>query len=662
VKRAENFVEKSLPCFFFKEKCRVSNFNQKISMKNIYLEPNEEIISTVDRLAQTKDDQINLVVPSGAQIWQSSINLKLLKREADNLNKKVTFIVTDDLGAEMAERVGFAVKRERELPIELAQQEEEEIVQEEERGGEVREGDDIIEVPKETIKEGVIKEDKEGQEENMQMSRSKENMIGLLVDELESEKKARGPFALLTSWKRKPFQDRVSDIRGESPQRRMADIITPKGDAKTEFPRRPISQKKSLVSKESGLKPTSSSEPVKIESLPEERVFSELEKPAGSRWSKLFIGFIIVTLIVAGLVSYLVLPNAEISITPKTESITFDLSVVGSKDVSWIDETLNQIPIQEVEVTKVKSREFTTTGEKEINEKARGYITIYNEYSSSPQTLVATTRFESSDGKVFRIPKSVTVPGAKIEEGKIIASTLKVEVIADQPGEDYNIGPSDFTIPGFKGTPKFAGFYGKSTNSMTGGYVGKIKIVLAKDLEEAENTLVKELKKEVKRALEEQIPTDLRIIEDGLREEITKISSNFKKGDQTDKFTLEVEATMRALLFKEEDLKNLVDLNLISRVSEDKSPLKETQKITWNKPVIDWSKGEVSFSLSVEEDVAWQIDIQSLKENLAGQTEVEVRKYLVNQPEIEKAKVSFWPFWVKKIPAQEKKIKVNIEL
>jgi len=104
-------------------------------MKNIYLEPNEEIISIIDRLIQVEDEQVNLIVPSGAQIWQSSINLKLLKREMDSLNKLVTFIVSDDLSAEMAERIGFAVKKERDLPVELIQEkeniQEEETIQEE---------------------------------------------------------------------------------------------------------------------------------------------------------------------------------------------------------------------------------------------------------------------------------------------------------------------------------------------------------------------------------------------------------------------------------------------------------------------------------------------------------------------------------------------------
>ena len=122
-----------------------------------------------------------------------------------------------------------------------------------------------------------------------------------------------------------------------------------------------------------------------------------------------------------------------------------------------------------------------------------------------------------------------------------------------------------------------------------------------------------------------------------------------------------IKTTTYKIVNKEEDLKNLVDLNLISQILSNKVPLSETQQISWGESVIDWVKGEVSLPLKIEEGVAWQIDIPALKENLAGQSEVEVRKYLADQEEIERAKVSFWPFWVKKIPNQEKKIKIIIE-
>jgi hypothetical protein len=80
--------------------------------KTIYLDPDEEITSVVDRLAQAESYRVNLVIPQNAQIWQSSINLKLLKREADYYDKKVTLVVADDRAADLAERIGFETKME----------------------------------------------------------------------------------------------------------------------------------------------------------------------------------------------------------------------------------------------------------------------------------------------------------------------------------------------------------------------------------------------------------------------------------------------------------------------------------------------------------------------------------------------------------------------
>lgn len=609
-------------------------------MKTIYIEPNEEIISVVDRLIQSGSEQVDLVVPSGAQIWQSSINLKLLKREIDNLNKQVALIVSDDLGAEMAERVGFVIKREKDLPKELVQQGEEE----------------------------------QGEEEQGEEEQDREDMIGLLVKRLESEKEsvqAQPVLAKQTGGAKKdsssaesqpvPIHKKspsLSGLRFREPRKKMVDIVNPDKDVKVKFFRRQFLRKKSPDRIEPTARPV---RPIEPEPLARQGVVPMVrEVPTSSRWPKFFIIFIVAAFLIAGLVGYLVLPTTEITLWPKTEKVSFDLSVVGSMGVSQIDENLNKIPLQAVEVKKTKSGEFLATGEKEINEKARGFITVYNEYSSIPQTLVATTRFESPEGKIFRIMESVTIPGAKVEEAKIIPSSIEVEVVADQAGEDYNIGPTDFTIPGFKGTPKFVGFYGQSKAPMSGGLTGKVKVASTEDVEKAEEGLIEELKSELRQALEEQIPDDLKIIEDGLKEEITIIST-VEPGTKTDKFTIEMKALTQALLYKEEDLRNLVDLNLISQVSDNKVPLSETQEIDWEEPMIDWVKGEALLSLNIEEEVAWQIDIQSLKEDLVGQSEVEVRKYLANQEEIEKAKVSFWPFWVKKIPSQEKKIEIIIE-
>jgi len=590
-------------------------------MKNIYLEPEEEIISIVDRLSQAETDQVCIIVPPGAQIWQSSINLKLLKREADGMGKQVTLVVSDDLGAEMAERIGFLVKKEKDFPTtELAQ-----------------------------ARPANVKKEKK---------LDKDDMIGILVKEMDSEKKSAKSYPFSnqkkTSLGFSGFRSKKIPESKDSKQN-MSDIVNPEKDVKINFFRRNPLKKSVLIEKSPKLPPIQ-----KKPAEPERQLDSlTLSSPGGFRWSKILFVFITLAFVVAIAVGYLVLPSVEVVIYPKTEQVSFDLSIVGSKDISQPDEELNKIPLQEIEVQKTKSKEFISTGEEEVTEKARGFISIYNEFGSIPQTLVATTRFESPDGKIFRIMENVIVPGAKIEQGKIVANSIEVEVVADYPGTDYNISPTNFTIPGFEGTPKFAGFYGQSQSPMSGGYTGIAKIVSNEDLENAENELSEELKNEVKQTLEEQIPEDLKVLDQGLKEDIVVVSE-IENGTVMDKFTFEIKVTVRALIYKESDLKSLIDFNLASNISDDKKPLSQTQQIDWTDVVIDWDKEEALFNLSVQEDVAWQIDILSLKQNLAGKKEVEVRKYLASQPEIEQAKVTFWPFWVNKIPKQDKKIKIQV--
>ena len=111
----------------------------------------------------------------------------------------------------------------------------------------------------------------------------------------------------------------------------------------------------------------------------------------------------------------------------------------------------------------------------ESGTKASGTITAFNEYGSEPQLLVASTRFLSSNGKIFRTTKDVYIPGANIIDDEIIPSSIDVEVVANYLGAEYNIGQSDFTIPGFKGTVKYAGFYGKSDTAMSGGSMERIE-------------------------------------------------------------------------------------------------------------------------------------------------------------------------------------------
>ncbi len=407
----------------------------------------------------------------------------------------------------------------------------------------------------------------------------------------------------------------------------------------------------------------------KIEEVKEveeqEKIFPEgLFIPKVKKTRKRTFTYILLACIVFGLGCYFYfsLSKAEIVIKPKIETMQFQAVLNIDKNAALLDLENNEIPGQIFQVESEGEKEFSATQEKDVREKAKGIITVYNQYSSAPQTLVASTRFISDkEEKIFRTTKTIVIPGAKIEEGQIISSTIDVEVEAAEPGKDYNIGLSSFTIPGFKGTAKYAGFYGKSTQAMVGGVIGRIKVVSADDIKGAKDILIVELKEKVKKELEKRIPSDLKILKDATLEEIVESSSSVEADQPAEKFTVKIKVAVKSLGFNEKDAIALINDNLKEKIPENKSLLPDTIEIKYTIVNINLEKGIAKLTCEVREDVVWKIDTEKIKKDLAGKNEVDVRQYLASFSEIESAKVIFWPFWVKKIPSKESKIKITID-
>jgi len=375
--------------------------------------------------------------------------------------------------------------------------------------------------------------------------------------------------------------------------------------------------------------------------------------------SKTLIGLLIfLCLLGLAYVVYFVLPRAQVIITPKKENIKFKTEIIVDKNINSVDVEAGKVPGQFFQVESMETKEFPTTGEKDVEEKANGKIIVYNQYSSADQTLVKTTRFKSSNGKIFRLANTTTIPGATIEEGKIIASSKEVEVIADEAGEAYNIGPSDFTIPGFEGTPKYAAFYGKSTEAMSGGAKGKMKVATADDISGATNIVTIELKDKVSKEFQEKIPKDLKLLKESQALEVVESKSTLKANQPGEKFTVSVKVKASGLAFKEQDVLYCIERNIGDNISGSKTLIFSTIKINYTVSKLDLSQGKVNYDCDVEAETAFNIDNQKIKDDLANKSEAEVRKYLSSLPEIESAKVIFWPFWVKRVPENQNKIKV----
>lgn len=370
--------------------------------------------------------------------------------------------------------------------------------------------------------------------------------------------------------------------------------------------------------------------------------------------------FITVSFSAAAIALGTILPKATIAITPKKETIDLNIPAKADVSLSNIDTANNKIPAQIIKTEKSQTMEFSATGRQSGESKAGGKITIYNAFTPPQnQTLVKTTRFETSDGKIFRITEGITVPAAKIENGKTVPGSIEANVVADISGSEYNIGPSEFTIPGFKGSPKFNAFYAKSTSAMAGGSKGDGSVVTAEDMEKAKKTIKETLTESIKNELKEKSLSSLEYSDEATTVEIIEESSSLKVGEAGEKFTVTAKASATTFQFSEEDIKMLIAKNIEEKTTTEKIIFKDLTK-KYSDITADFSNGILTLNINAHQTVAPDIDIDDTKSEFAGKGENEIRDFIVNNDAIESAQVSFWPFWVKKAPKNVDRIKIII--
>jgi hypothetical protein len=377
------------------------------------------------------------------------------------------------------------------------------------------------------------------------------------------------------------------------------------------------------------------------------------------KFGKYILTALLLAIIGGGLYAALeVLPKAEIKITTKKNSWNFNNSVSASKNSRDVNLATKQIPANFFSENKNVTLSYPATGKKNVERKASGEISIYNAYSSQPQALVANTRFESLDGKIFRIETKIIVPGAKIENGKIIPASIKTKVMADKAGAEYNIGPAKFTIPGFKGTPKYESFYAKSENSMTSGFVGELAYPTDAEIKTAKDKTESALQESLNLLISSQIPADFKIIEGARQFNIVKEEVN-QEVNQDGNFSIFAEGELTLAGFKESNLLELMRGLAQKELGEGIRVKEHSLKYGAVRP--DIQSGKIDFSVDYS-GTFWQpIDTEQFKNSILGKKETDLKAFVFSLSGVERATVSLWPFWVKRVPDNVEKVKVEVE-
>lgn len=404
------------------------------------------------------------------------------------------------------------------------------------------------------------------------------------------------------------------------------------------------------------------SAPVRITGLGSIGELPKSKKLIGNIFRLKTLILVLVAVLMLGVFPYValaVLPKAEITLDMQKEDWIFKNAVIADKAITEIDNAASRIPGQVfIQKTNITSR-FPASGKKNIEKKATGSVTLYNAYSSAAQALVANTRLMTPDEKVFRLVSAVTVPGAKIENGKVIPSSVVVDVIADKPGDSYNIGPVEkFTIPGFSGTPKYEGFYATSKAAFTGGFIGEAKVATDADIKLAKEKAAESLESSLKTLLATQMPSDFKALDDASVFTVTKQTVT-PEADTDGQFVVLSEGQISLIAFREKDLLDF----LHGRVRAEKGEAYEIigEETEYGVARVDLTAGRVSFALTYTAKLRRSLDMVGFVSQIIGKNEAELKTIIAGVPGISGGTADLWPFYVRKVTKDTEKVKVTVE-
>jgi len=372
------------------------------------------------------------------------------------------------------------------------------------------------------------------------------------------------------------------------------------------------------------------------------------------------LSVVLFVLFVIMLLGYSIFSKTKIKIWPKTEILTLKETVIIDPTIEKTDFSSKIIPGTIFTDTRTSSKDFQATGKVKKEERARGIIRVYNAYSTSSQVLVANTRFVSADGKLFRSIKREVIAGGRYEKGKFVPGYTDIEVRAAEPGEEYNIGPTTFSIPGFAGTPKYTAFYGKSFAPMKGGFKGEVSQVTQEDIERAKLETGEELKNESKNFLRKTTPQEYVLLDSLIFQETVKENPSVEPGTEADSFSFEAQIRSEGIAFKKSDIEELAEDIIFSNLPPDKKFQEESLRINYSFKKKEENKATIEVEIRAR--IYPKFDFNGLKKALSGKLLGEVKIFLSDQPEIEKVEIKSAPFWKKRVHNNLDKIEIDLKL
>lgn len=566
----------------------------------IYVDIDDEITGIIDKVRASSGKVTALVLPKRAGVFQSIVNMKLLKRAAEEADKNLVLITSEAGLLPLAGAAGIHVAKTLSSKPEIPT------------------------APKlDDIGEEAI--DEAGNAQPITKDNAGDKPVGQLA----------GP----------PSDNDMETLQlddDELPEDEAADA------------KKPPLAKKPAAAAAAGMAAAKNKDK-KGGNGPKIPNFSKFRKKL------IFGGVILALLIIGAILAAIVLPKATITIKTNAENVPVSLNLNLSTSQNQLDTSSDTptLPAKLESVQKTYSQQVPTTGQKNHGNKSTGQITMTAQecapHLGTPDSVPAGTGV-TANGNTYITQEQTTfssTPQPGNGSCNNYSASSPTSITAQAGGSGYNTGNgSSFGVSGRSDI--------SATGSASGGTDNVVQVVNQNDISNAKSKISTNDSTQ-KQYLVNQLKQDgYFAIKSTFSPGSPNTSQSAQVGDVANNVTVTETITYTMFGAKEKDLDTVVDSAVKNQVDTSKQSILDRGLNNAAFGVNSSSSNSAQLTLQTTAEVGPNIDTNAIRQSALGKKPADVKSQISNNPNITKVDVNLSPFWVGSVPKKASKVTVII--
>lgn len=582
-------------------------------MAIFYLDIDDEITSAAARIRGTEDLVVVLVLPAGSRIATSRINFRLLAREAQQRNRRLSIVAPDASARALAATAGlpvFASTMDYESSLPAA-------------AGLV--GGDAAAPPDAAAGVAVVPP-APAPDPGTALAQARR----LTPDELAARDAALAGGVAGSSSGSTPGSARR---QGDGSSRHA------------EMPDRQASAAR--LGPSTGLGP--------------ERDPAARPRPRRRRRTALFVALLLIVFlgVVGGAAAYLLLPSASIVLTVRSAPLA-PVEFVATADpaATNADPQSLVVPATRLEIPLAASGTFKSTGKRVAEAAAAGSVRWTNCDPTRAYTIPQGTLVRTASGMAFATDEAIFLPVAILNVRTLTCQDRTVSVTAGKTGPDGNVAAGTITvIPGQYNSVVISV---RNPAPTAGGMRDEFPKVTQKDVTAALAALGKQL--EAQLVAGAAAPVGLPAGSTAFPETATRgatlptLDPTTLVGQEVASFDLGATATGSVVTVDPAPLVALGEARLAAAIPADRDLVAGSALVTVGPGTVDGQ--EVRFGVTARAESVPRIDEAALRTQLLGRSPADARSILARYGD---AVVTLWPGWATTIPTFDARVDFRVE-